>query len=122
MPKKGGGILGDIAAVAKTRAQLEAFKQLEEPANQAIAAKLIADAPGVEVPEKMRILDALTSVVAQAKQMMTAPAAGSPSPVAAPAAGAPVQSIPAAAGSSVQTGGKTRRRRHRRRTHKKFSK
>jgi hypothetical protein len=111
MPKKGGGILGDIAAVAKTRAQLEAFKQLEEPANQAIAAKLIADAPGVEVPEKMRILDALTSVVAQAKQMMTAPAAG-----------APVQSIPAAAGSSVQNGGKTRRRRHRRRTHKKFSK
>ncbi len=114
MPKKGGGILGDIAAVAKTRAQLEAFKQLEEPANQAIAAKLIADAPGVEVPEKMRILDALTSVVAQAKQMMTAPAAGSPSPVAAPVAGAPVQSIPAAGG--------TRRRRHRRRTHKKFSK
>jgi hypothetical protein len=105
MPRKGGGILDDIASAAKTRAQLEAFKQLEKPENQAIAAKLIADAPGVEVPEKMRILDALTSVVAQAKQMMTAPAAG-----------APIQSNPAA------VSGGTRRRRHRRRTHKKFSK
>jgi len=127
MPRKGGGFADTLSAVQKTlkdQAQVEAFKQLEDPANQTKAVDLIVAAP-IGTPEKMKILGALDSISSQAKARLNNPpaAAGAPVQSIPAAAGAPVQSIPAAAGSTVQTGGKTRRRRHRRRAtrHKKFS-
>jgi len=115
MSKKGGALADTLSAVKTVlanQAQVEAFKQLEDPANQTKAVDLIVAAP-IGTPEKMKILGALDSISAQAKVKLNNPAAG---------AGAPVQYNPAAAGSTAQNGGRTRRRRHRRRTHKKFSK
>lgn len=103
-------LLNDFASFAKQRAQMEAFTQLEDAANQSKAVDLIVAAP-IGIPEKMKILSALDSISAQAKARLSAPAAGAPAP-------APVPSV-AAAGAPV--GGTRRRRRHRRRTHKKFS-
>ena len=103
MSKKGGALMDTLSAVKTTlanQAQVEAFKQLEDPGNQAKAVDLIVAAP-IGTDEKMKILGALDSISAQAKMKLQTPVA-------------PVQSIPAAGG--------TRRRRHRRRTHKKFSK
>lgn len=119
MPRKGGALADTFSAVKTVlanQAQVEAFKQLEDPANQTKAVDLIIAAP-IGTPEKMKILGALDSISAQAKVKLNNPA---------DTAGAPVQSNPAAAGAPVQfnpAAGGTRRRRYRRRAtrHKKFS-
>ena len=100
MPKKGGALTDTISAVSKVlkdQAQVEAFKQLENPNNQAQAVDLIVAAP-IGTPEKMKILGALDSISAQAKARLTAPSTTE---------------------TSAPPSGGTRRRRRGRKTHKK---